>query len=91
MENLEDLANEDGEIIFVNEIGSYLLGILAEPGSDEASKAITFRTNVATILKAVRMKFDYLDIEAGNFFSFLCNATEEEVKQKVETYLGVYL
>ena len=89
MENQKDFEHEDGKDILINEKGMYKIGILSDP--DEASKAITFRSNVATILKAVRMKFDYLDIEAGEFFSFLCNATEEELKQKIETYLGVYL
>ena len=84
-----DLKDEDMENIYLNEQGSYILGLLAEP--EEASKAETFRSNAAIILKAVRMKFDYLDIEMGKFFIFLCNATEEELKQKIETYLGVYL
>ena len=79
--------DEDIETLYINETGTYFFGMDADP--DEALNAETFRSNVATILKAVRIKFDYHDFQFGEFFTFLCTATEEEVKQKIDTYLEV--
>ncbi len=84
--NNEKLSGEDTEeLLCVTETVMYYAGIDADP--NEASKALSFRKNVAIILKAVRIKLNYHDFEAGVFFSFLCNATEEEVKQKLEELL----
>ena len=79
---------KEGEILATEEV-MYYIGIATNP--DEASKAETFRKNATLLLKAIRIKFNYLEIESGEFFSFLCDATEEEVKQKITEYLGVYL
>ena len=71
--------------IYFNEKGIYLFCLHSDP--KEASKADNFRKNVAAILKAVRIKLNYPETDIQNFVEILCDATEDEVNQKLEELL----